>query len=626
MRGLLFSAALTILAVVSWGAAPKSDPLYRRFPVKDLVKTRQEPVRTMAPAAGVVFADFGKAAFAQPGFEAELPAACTVTLRLGEALKDGRVDMKPGGSIRSCSYTLDLPAGRTNRMLELRPDPRNTRRDPTDSGTLPVLMPSEVGEVYPFRYCEIEGLPDGAAVSFFRDAVNYPFNDEAASFSCSDTALNRVWELCKYSIKATSFSGYYVDGDRERIPYEADALINQLSHYCTDSEYAVARRTAEFLLAHPTWPTEWHLQMVPMAWYDYLYTGDKALITKYYDLLKAKTLLSLRESNGLISTRTGKLTDEVARSLNYTGKSPIKDIVDWPRSGSFGIGKKEAGEADGYKLTDYNTAVNAWHYEALVLMARISDALGEKADAAYFRKQAGVVHDAVNTLLFDKEAGCYRDGPGTRHCSLHANMFPLAFGMVPAERLASVLEFIRSRGMACSVYGAQFLLDGLYDAGEDDYALSLMASTGLRSWYNMIRLGSTITLEAWDPCFKNNLDWNHAWGSAPANVVMRKLMGVEPLEPGFRKVRVRPRTGGLTQASALVPTARGGIRCSFELKPDCKTFEYSFPRGMKAEIWLPLPDADAVVFVNGRARRPERHGNHAVFNLGSGTWKFEIHG
>ena len=86
------------------------------------------------------------------------------------------------------------------------------------------------------------------------------------------------------------------------------------------------------------------------------------------------------------------------------------------------------------------------------------------------------------------------DGIGTDHASLHANMMPLAFGLVPEEHYESVVEFVKSRGMACSVYGSQFLMDGLYNAGEADYALDLLAGTAERSWYNMIRIGSTITL------------------------------------------------------------------------------------------------------------------------------------
>ena len=117
-----------------------------------------------------------------------------------------------------------------------------------------------MGEVVPFRYCEIEGYEAPLTpASVVRETVHYPFDETASSFRCSNDTLNQIWELCKYSVRATSFSGIYVDGDRERIPYEADALINQLCHYGVDREYAIARRSHEYLLQHPTWPTEWIL-------------------------------------------------------------------------------------------------------------------------------------------------------------------------------------------------------------------------------------------------------------------------------------------------------------------------------------------------------------------------------
>lgn len=122
-------------------------------------------------------------------------------------------------------------------------------------------------------------------------------------------------------------------------------------------------------------------------------------------------------------------------------------------------------------------------------------------------------------------------------------MFPLCFGLADVKRAQSVADFVKTRGMACSVYGSQFLMDGLYEAGEADYALQLLTSDAERSWYNMIRVGSTISLEAWDDKYKPNQDWNHAWGAAPANIIPRRLMGVVPTEPGFRaskSARSRP--------------------------------------------------------------------------------------
>ena len=129
------------------------------------------------------------------------------------------------------------------------------------------LMPSE--------YVEIEGLPEGAEITAAtRLAVHYPFNDDASFFRSSDETLNAVWDLCKYSIKATSFCGYYVDGDRERIPYEADAYINQLGHYSVDREFSMARRTVNHLMMNPTWPTEWILESVLLCWMDYMYRNS----------------------------------------------------------------------------------------------------------------------------------------------------------------------------------------------------------------------------------------------------------------------------------------------------------------------------------------------------------------
>lgn len=602
MRRFLYCFILASGLIAFYPSYCSASDIYAKFPLKELVKTEQAPVKVARLDDGTLLADFGKAAFGQLTLKVRTPGETTVRIGLGEAMKDGRIDRNPGGTVRYAEYLVKLPAGEGVYPLELRPDPRNTRKTPTNAGTKPILMPEEIGEVYPFRYVEIEGLASEGECAFVRTAVNYPFDETASGFECPDSVLNAVWDLCKYSIKATSFCGCYVDGDRERIPYEADALINQLAHYCVDSEYAMARRSAEFLFEHPTWPTEWQLQCVLIAWYDYLYTGDTALIAKHYDLLRAKTLLALRESNALISTTTGKMTPEFYKSLNYTGKDPVKDIVDWPRSGNFGIGKKEAGEADGYVLKDFNTVVNAYHYEALVLMGRIARALGKKSDAAEFESRATEVLDAVNSLLFDETAGCYRDGlmleggetVPVDHRSLHANMFPLAFGMVPSQRRATVLEFIRSRGMGCSVYGSQFLLDALYDAGDADYALSLLASTSRRSWYNMIRLGSTVTLEAWDPVYKKNLDWNHAWGAAPADIIPRRLVGVEPLEPGFKSMRIKPQMGSLPWFKATVPTIRGGVRVEAAASSEAMDLTVDIPDGIRTEVWMRIPSGASV--------------------------------
>jgi hypothetical protein len=118
-------------------------------------------------------------------------------------------------------------------------------------------------------------------------------------------------------MRATSFCGIYVDGDRERIPYEADGYVNQIGHYGTDREYTLARRTNEYLITTPTWPTEWHLYTVLIAHSDLMFTGNTASIASFYEDLKAKTLSGLAREDGLISTETGLLTDAVRDAIHF---------------------------------------------------------------------------------------------------------------------------------------------------------------------------------------------------------------------------------------------------------------------------------------------------------------------
>jgi hypothetical protein len=575
-----------------------------------LTKVAEYPVSINRTTSGSLMIDFGKASFGQllitvsskDGFD-------SLQIHLGEGIKDGKVDRAPGGTIRYHHYSLPLQKGKFTCRIQVSPDKRNT-------GANAILMPGYTGEVMPFRYCEIEGYNEPLdKTSVIRESVYYPFNDYASYFECSDNTLNRIWDLCKYSVKATSFTGIYVDGDRERIPYEADALINQLCHYGVDREYSMARNSYEYLLDKPTWPAEWILQALIIAWNDYMYTGDSRSLQANYDILKARTLMALKDKNGLISTITGLQTEAFKKSINRKDEE-IKDIVDWPHTGILGLNKQEGGEADGFVFTDYNVVVNAYHYEAVRLMSRIAGELGKMEEASLFDNEANKFLSVFNKSFFNKKAGYYTDGVGEEHASLHGNMFPVAFGMVPAKNISSVLEFIRSRGMACSVYGSQFLMEALYDADNQDYALAMLTKTDDRGWYNMIRAGSTVSLEAWDNKYKPNQDWNHAWGAAPANIIPRKLVGVEPLAPGFDVVRIKPQISSLTWVKSKIPTVKGDITVEISQSADNYTLKFTLPSNMEAEVFLPVSTDKFEALKNGVAIVTKRQKGENFVNAG----------
>ena len=586
-----------------------ADPLREHFtPRYPLERTEIAPLRMIEKGPGHYFIDFGRDAFAALRLHYVGNASARVTVHMGEMLgPDNTVNRRPYNIfIRYHKAELDLKPGDRWYTPALRE--KDARR-----------MPPEIGPVMPFRYCEIEGYPGKLAAEAIRQvAVHYLFDDKAARFTSSDATLNAVWELCKYSVKATSFCGVYVDGDRERLPYEADAYIGQLGHYCCDREFTLDRYSYEYLLTHPTWPTEYQMISVLQAWADYMHTADPTSLRANYEVLKAKTLIGLAREDGSIQRgvspsqprspqvdslrldpRYGRLARIRARRLCLQADQRGHQRLALSRPGfdePHRRGRWKTGRGNGLPQPGGQSGQD--------VQRKIYD-----ATVRYHREQGGL----------------YVDGEGTDHVSLFANMYAAAADLVPPDRMPRVVDCLVGKDMACSVFGAQALMEALYHNGEGDHALKLLTSQTRRSWHAMLEAGSTITLEAWNPLYKDTEDWNHIWGAAPANVIPNLLMGIEPLEPGFAAMRMRPQPGRLEHASLDLPTIRGTVHEDFRSSSDRFVLQVILPANTTAEVDLPdLGSGDLGVMVDGVARQAKRDGRFLVVDaVGSGSHHFE---
>jgi len=546
----------------------------------------EAPVKIRRIDSGVILVDFGRVSFGNIQLTPPAGADHPITVHFGEDFREGRVNRKPPGTVRYAVAKHHLK-GAAPVVVAPPADERNTQ-DHYPNTPPAVLTPPEWGVVLPFRWVEIEGWPGELTPKDIirKSAFATTWDDDAAAFDSSDEMLNRIWELCRYSIKATTFAGVYVDGDRERIPYEADAYLNQLSHYTTDNDLQMARDTFDWLVKHPTWPTEWQFHMIFMAHADYRHTGDADWLKSRYESLKPKLLLDRAREDGLLTSTPQQIKKG--------------DIVDWP-----------VKERDGYVMSPVNTVVNAFHIRSLQMMAGIASAVGKDKEAAGYNAMAEKAHAAFQRHFFDPAKGAYRDGEGIDHFSQHAGLFPLAFGLVPEEHVGAVVEHVRKRGMACSVYAAQYLMEALFNHDAGARALELITAPTDRSWRHMVESGTTVSWEAWDMKYKPNQDWNHAWGAAPANLLPRYVLGAEPITPGWKQTRIRPHTGSLAFAKGRIPTPRGPINVdwknggSFEMK-------LALPDGISARLELPAAPSSTGVTINGNAAKATRSGSRWI--------------
>jgi len=171
-----------------------------------------------------------------------------------------------------------------------------------------------------------------------------------------------------------------------------------------------------------------------------------------------------------------------------------------------------------------------------------------------------------------------------------------------AEMALRLVPFLRARnlrrgaahGLELSGWQSFFMLRGVYSAagetGEGLFPLGLAADaaafgwealtgTGVNSWLGgMIGVqNATMTTESWIVSHaplpgQGGSTMSHPWTAAPAAVLPRWLLGIRPLEPGWRTLAVRPLPhAGLEGASIEVPTPRGVVSLAFRQRVETGT-------------------------------------------------------
>lgn len=437
-------------------------------------------------------------------------------------------------------------------------------------------------------------------------ALVYPFDTAAATFSASDKDLQSVWQLSKNSIEALNVNFYTDSWTRERADYEADAYLQMQSTLYLTDDLSLGRHSMNYFGSRRTWPTEWPLYVILAAHDAWRQTGDPQQLRDTYTSLKAKLPDAwFDDATQLIRKTTG------ADGCNSTTDC---DIVDWPQT-----------QRDGFVFRPYNTVVNALSYRAYRDMAAIATAIGETSDAATFTTRADALRTAINSHLYVSASGKYDDGMDesgklTAHYAVHSSAFALAFGVPEAAEASRVADYVASRGMPCSVYCAAFLINGLYAADRGQSALDRLTSTDVSSWMNMIKLGAGATAEAWDPSMKSNLTYSHPWAASPAFLLPSGVFGIQPLEAGYARFRVKPQPGDLTHATVTVPTVRGRIGAAFNYDSDKQLqLAVQVPGNAKADLSIPVAKGTTSVYVNNVAVIVQPSGGYAtVPDVGAG--------
>lgn len=436
-----------------------------------------------------------------------------------------------------------------------------------------------------FRYVEILDAP--AEPKVWVDVRHHPFNAAASRLTSSDKQMERIWELCKNGVRM-GCQGIIVDcPTREKGQYTGDVCLTALSHLLLTADptlvkkaikdYQLSQRFDDGMLCVAPGGfrqelAEWSLMWPVMVEYYYQMTADADLVREMVEV-------------GAVDKLMGWFAGQMGPNGLLTDVNRKKWVlVDWPAN------LRDGYDYDGTKDGE-NAVVNAFYYQALRASAKLMRIAGR--DGQPYDTAAEQLHAAFCRRLLAPKTGLFLDGPESRHSAIHANAYPLAFGMVPKQYLPNVIDFLRKKRLNCGLLAATSIIEGCYKVGEHELAYDLMiTSKDKHSWNEMLRSGATTTMEAWAPELKWNTSLCHPWGTTPIYMIVTYLMGLQPAEPGWKAVRVAPQLpAGLKQVELQFPTVAGPMTASYRKGQGYKLtvpakvrIELAAPKGLNVEV------------------------------------------
>lgn len=372
-----------------------------------------------------------------------------------------------------------------------------------------------------FRYVEVLGegeepiLTDCHVTEQF-----YPMNEELCSLACETDELERIFEMCRNTVRCGTQEAFLDCPSREKGQYLGDAIITARAHvWLTGSTDMLRKCIRDFIESARVTPgllavapgsfmqeiADFSLLFGALVLTDYDFTGDSEFLRECYP-----TLAGMVDFYGQYRREDG-LLENVAHAWN---------LVDWPenlRDGyDFALTRPIVGKG-------CHNVINALWYGALMMKEKVEDILGLSCDRA-----STAVGEAFRKAFYRPEQKLFADSEISSHCSLHANLYAACFGLMPAEAEEAYEALLLTPGRRCGIFPMYFALRGLGRMGHYETLYRLLTRQDTGGWRNMLREGATTCFEAWGKDQKWNTSLCHPWGSGAIPLIIEELAGVHP--------------------------------------------------------------------------------------------------
>ncbi len=454
---------------------------------------------------------------------------------------------------------------------------------------------------YGFRFVKVVGWDGEPDLEDFRGLVIHSEMEELGSIETSDPLVNQLIHNAKWGQKG-NFLDVPTDCPQrdERYGWTGDAQIFSGTACFNMDTYAFYTKFGKDVYAEQQKldgsvpdvvpvanyqgdaSTAWGDAATIIPWNVYLHYGDKGILSRQYDSMKAWVDYMRRE-------------DEKYGS-KYLWQSGFH-YADWLALD----GNVEGGV---YGATDPFLICSGYYYYSTNIVAKTAKILGKEEDAAYYASLAEKIYNAFVNEYFT---------PAGRLCvnTMTAHVVVLYMGLTPdfayEKTCAGLLEILKKNKyhLNTGFVGTPYLCPVLSKNGMNDIAYRLLMEKGFPGWLYEVLMGATTVWERWNSVMPdgkisgtgmNSLN-HYSYGSI-VEWMYRNMLGIQPSEEaaGFKKFTVAPTPNYQIQwAKASLRSAAGMIRSEWAIEGNKLHFTVTVPFDAEAVIVLPDAAADAII-------------------------------
>jgi hypothetical protein len=386
------------------------------------------------------------------------------------------------------------------------------------------------------------------------DASLWPA-EEHGRFESSDPDLNRIWSTAVATLRS-NMHDFYLDGIRRDglLWHDGPLTLDAYERVFFDADLSRQTLIGQTLPDHPTVRD---VGIIDGAMYnviaferEYLVRGDPSFSRVFRERIEAilQFYISMQNERGFVD----------AAKVEPYGFFP-----DWSAT-------EETGP-DGHGTPAYGQMLLSRTFAAA---ARLAGAWNDNAAQTRYEKAAIKLRDSVRQTFWRRQEGLFANGfygNGTMDVRFtsFAQAFAVACDIATPDQYDTLFRFLNDESVRSTHYSLSQVVEltAYAKAGRAAEAFKRLKS----AWLPMIQQGYRRFFEDIDATKNANTQLLmygrrygnslcHAWaGAAPIMTLSRGVLGIEPVEPGYRVCSFVPQRCGLDSVRGSVPTPTGLI-------------------------------------------------------------------